>query len=441
MNSIRQRLYVYLTVSLFLVWLVLLVSAIVVSRHFVIQQFDARLKETSGQVRILSREIIDVLQYTRFGGPDDITHELVNPTPMQIYRHGILVIQSRGAPSFPFPAGTGFKDVVIDGEQWRALYEYDSDYDTWVINGQRLSELHEPLYTFVFEIIWPIFVALPVVFLCIYVSVRSGTALFKNVTQEIQSRAHDKLDLIATDTVPLEIKPLIVALNDLLVRLDSALTSERRFTDNAAHELRTPLAALKTEVQVARRGARSEETVEMLDRILVRVKSAAHLVTQLLDLSRVNPNAVESRFHRTNLQHIVIDVLSEMADCALDRNIDLSIGDDGHHFIVGQDGLLSVLVRNLVDNAIKYTPSGGRVSVQVADCDDGVALVVADSGPGISDEVRESIYDPFFRGPKTQVAGSGLGMSIVKRIADLHKATVTLTNLKSSEGFEVRIIF
>jgi len=440
--SIRRHLYIYLTSSLLLVWFILLLSAITISRSFIIQQFDIRLQDDSTMVLQMSREFIDILPATRFGGADEsITHEVDIPIALQIYRDGILVLKSPKSPDFPLPERSGFQNVVIDSDEWRLLYEYDEKYDSWIINGERLRVLKEPLYLFIFQMIWPIFVALPLVLLSIYVSVKSGTGLFKPVTREIQSRKPNELDLIDTNPIPTEIKPLIVALNDLLVRLDSALTSERTFTDNAAHELRTPLAALKTEAQVARRVAKSDETTIALDRILVRVDSATRLVTQLLDLSRVAHNAAESQFKTVNLTTIVMDVLVEMADFALDRNIDISAGDEDGHLISGQEGLLTVMIRNLVDNAVKYTPDGGSVAVELQRKDKAIQLVVSDTGPGISETVHNKIYAPFFRGPRTEVPGSGLGMSIVKRIADLHHATIMLNNLDPPNGLEVRINF
>ncbi len=441
MISIRRKLYVYLTTSLCIIWLLLIVSAIFVFQNFIIKQFDAELENDAIKSQGFLREIVDILPHTRFSeGPDSKTHEFTFPSVIKAYRKGYLVAQSTNAPDFPKRFIPGYTSTIIDGEKWRVLYRHDKQYDSWFIIAKPYSAIDDEIYSLLPKIIWPIIVALPLILFCIFISVKSGLATLNKVAKEIHNRTPDTINPITVESVPKEISPLILSLNDLLSRLDSALTSERRFTDNAAHELRTPLAALKTEVQVAILNAENKETIHALKRIHIRVDAATRLISQLLDLTRINANTVESKFTRVTLDNISMNAISDVADHALDKDIDIEINENHHFTILGQEGLLVVLVKNLLDNAIKYTPNGGKVKISIESGSEGPSLIISDTGPGIPENIKTRIFDPFYREAGNPVSGSGLGMSIVKRIADLHKAKVTLENLPEG-GLKVKVLF
>lgn len=444
MKSIRQRLYVYLATSLSLTWLLLALSAVFILREFIVRETDEQMKREALELQVLLEEMVDILPYTRFGeGPGDLTHNIdIGGGALQIYRKGHLVAQTTDSPSIPIPSKQGITDPIIDGVRWRILSHYDKDYDSWLVLGKPYRQIEDAVLSLVPRYIWPILIALPLILLSILVSVKSGLRTLDRVTKEIESRNPSATAPIVIDSPPDEVLPLISSLNTLLARLDDALSSERRFTDNAAHELRTPLAALKTETQFALRNAQHPETVKALQRIHTRVDTASHLISQLLELTRISATKAKNDFSDVNLHRLSLACIYDLADQAMDKDIDIKINDDDERCVYGQQALLSVLIRNLLDNAIKYSPEGGRIQISIENASDGVMLAVSDNGLGISDELIDKIFDPFFREPGTAVAGSGLGMSIVKRITDLHSADISVANLPDAGGgLKVSVVF
>ena len=447
MISIRRRLFLSLSGSFFLVWLTLLVSAFWVSQNFLISDFDRKLKNDSATILMMAKEIIDILPSTRYSGDEKVAHSIDYSTPLRGYRDGLLILSTTNSPEFPLPIEIGFKNVFIAHEvnevreEWRLFYVYDADYDLWIILGSPLSIFHQSLYDFVLQLIWPLFLFLPLAALSIVVAVRSSINPLKNVISQIGRRKPHDLKAIVAKSVPKEIQPLIVALNELLARLDTALESERHFTDNAAHELRTPLAAVKTETQVARLQAQSDETKTALDRILLRVDYATRLVDQLLDLARIQASAVNGNFEQVDIQQIALNVLTDAAGHALDEGIDFDFQEDRALFVLGNKGLLHVLIRNLVENAVKYTPEDGCVSLWFEHHQQNLVLIISDTGPGISEQVRKHIFEHYYRGPTTRAAGSGLGMAIVSRIIKLHNAHIVLKTPVSGKGLQVEVSF
>jgi two-component system sensor histidine kinase QseC len=221
--------------------------------------------------------------------------------------------------------------------------------------------------------------------------------------------------------------------------LQQAFETERRFTSDAAHELRTPLAAIKTQAQVALRSSADEERRRALNQVISGVDRASHLVQQLLTLARIDPTLwVGSEL--IDLPALASEVLAEIAPMALARDIDLSLEAGLPPAIRGDRAMLGMMLRNLVDNAIKYTPAGGKVEVRLARDGARLNLSVDDSGPGITPEERARVFERFYRQVGTNVPGSGLGLSIVKRIADLHHAEVRLGDAALG-GLRAEVVF
>jgi two-component system OmpR family sensor kinase len=227
--------------------------------------------------------------------------------------------------------------------------------------------------------------------------------------------------------LPVEIRPLAEALNDLLARLDHSFALQRRFAADAAHELRTPLTALNLQVQLAERAANDTERARSFEKLRQGLRRATRLVQQLLTMARLDPDAAASPPTSIDATALIASVIEDLRPLATERQIRVTsnAGSDECH-VTGNEEALRILFNNLVDNAIRYTPSGGHVEAAVERVGADVVLTVEDNGPGIPEEERERVFDRFYRGQAPGVSGTGLGLAIVSQVAEMYRGRVTL---------------
>jgi two-component system, OmpR family, sensor histidine kinase TctE len=301
-------------------------------------------------------------------------------------------------------------------------------------------------------VILPQFVILPLAVLLVWLALARGIAPLNELQQRIRNRDSSDLSPIDERQAPEEVSPLVRAINDLLARLDQSMRSQKHFLADAAHQLKTPLAGLRTQAELAQRqidaGQHDPQALKKsLQQIARSSQSAAHMVNQLLAMARAEDQQHASKRQVVTLARLATETVRDFVPRALDKRIDL--GYEGPetlsrpHAVVaaatrhpqgpqvlGHALLLRELIRNLVDNALQYTPAGGTVTVRVIDDPFGqvVVLQVEDSGPGIAATERELVFQPFYRSLGTDVDGSGLGLAIVREIALQHGAEVTISD-------------
>lgn len=279
--------------------------------------------------------------------------------------------------------------------------------------------------------------------LAVWYGVGRGLAPLVNLRQEIEHRSHRDLSALSEEQAPNEVQPLIRAMNDLLARLGAALTAQQRFIADAAHQLRTPLAGIKTQTELAMRQAQPGEAQATLRQLQSATEQSARLLNQLLALARAEPGA--KREHATgplDIAKLARDAATEWVPRALERNIDLGFdGADAGINVVGDAFLLREMLNNLLDNAIRYTQPGGQVTVRVAPGSHQVALSVEDTGPGIPENERQRVFERFYRVLGTGAEGCGLGLAIVREIAHSHNADVSLNPGANGDGTLVTVTF
>ena len=227
----------------------------------------------------------------------------------------------------------------------------------------------------------------------------------------------------------------------MLERLGRSLDVQREFVADAAHELRTPLTALRLQIQLAERAATEAERAAAFERLKGGTERATRLVEQLLAMARSDPEAAERPFVDVDLTAIARDTVAEFAPIAEANGIDLGYAGDAPVNVHGDPESLRVMLGNLVDNAIRYTPSGGTIDVVVAGSGESASLTVTDDGPGIPPEDRERVFDRFYRRASTDTTGSGLGLAIVRRIAQRHRASIELGDGLHGRGLKVTVLF
>jgi two-component system OmpR family sensor kinase len=287
----------------------------------------------------------------------------------------------------------------------------------------------------------PIALMAPMLMLVVWWVVSGSLAPVARVRRQVASRQAEDLSPVSEADLPDEVKPLVHELNLLFGRVRTAFDAQQHFVADAAHELRSPLAALKLQVLSLDRAEDADSRKLAIARLTAGIERATRLVEQLLVLAR--QEAAEPKLDPVDLAELARRTLGDMVGAAQAREIDLGIHEVAEATVLGQADALRVLLRNLVDNAIKYTPSGGTVDVSVrhADGGGGAELIVEDSGPGISPEERERVFSRFYRVPGSTATGSGLGLAIIKAIAERHGATLALDASARLGGLLVRVTF
>jgi two-component system OmpR family sensor kinase len=308
--------------------------------------------------------------------------------------------------------------------------------------GQAVLAREEVAAGLAFRSLLPFLLLTPALGLLIWIVVGTSLRPLRKLARAVGKRSPSALQPLPPDGQPPELIPVVTALNDLLHKLDHALSSQRAFVADAAHELRSPLTALKLQLQLAERAASDEQRATAFAKLHERLDRSTHLVQQLLTFAR-HESASGDR------QRVPVPLLDLAQQCVADRfvhaegrGIDLGVAPGGENVAVaGYPDELHILLGNLLDNALRYTPVGGRVDVSVA-LDDGAPLLqVADTGPGIAAHERERVFDRFYRGEDNDGWGSGLGLSIVNSIATAHGASVTLGGRVPGTGLVATVRF
>jgi signal transduction histidine kinase len=284
----------------------------------------------------------------------------------------------------------------------------------------------------------PLVVLVLVLGLLIRAAVGRALAPLEQVRAEIGQRGVMSLHALDAKGLPDEVAPLVDALNTLLVNLDHALIAQRRFIADAAHELRSPLTAVKLQAQIASRTSSASEREAALAQLSGGVDRASHLIEQLLDMARLEPSAQQITFAPIALDALLKQVVADFSTQADARDIDLGVNSCAAVTIHGEINSLRMLLGNLVDNALRYSPPGGRVDVDLAMDTADAVLSVSDSGPGIPAAERERVFERFHRLAGSETPGSGLGLAIVRQVANLHGGRVELDSAPAG-GLLVRV--
>ncbi|MBI3055113.1 MAG: sensor histidine kinase N-terminal domain-containing protein [Betaproteobacteria bacterium] len=402
-----------------------------------------QIHTADGQVHVdLPRAALDMLEYD---GHDRIYYQINDATGAFVAGHRGLPLPGERAP----PGKPVYYDGSYGGSPVRiaALYSMvsgTSDPGPILIQvAETLNKRHILADEILLGMLWPELLLIVLVGVLVWYGVERGLRPLAALQREISRRSHRDLSPLAEHNVPGEVHALIHAMNGLLARLSEAMSAQQRFIADAAHQLRTPLAGLKTQTELALRQQELSEVRHTLQHLHTATGRTTHLVNQLLSLARAEPGAVRAHaLTALNLDDLARDTTTEWVPRAIERNIDL--GFDGTPAAAGIEGdvlLIREMLGNLLDNAIRYTPSGGRVTVRVAAERDQVELSVEDNGPGIPPAGRERVFERFHRVLGSGAEGCGLGLAIVHEIAQSHNAKTRLGPGPGGRGTRVTVAF
>ncbi len=454
MTSIRGKLLVLLLPAVLLVVVAAEAGIYVATRNEVDNLIDAQLTQAATVLLNLSGH--ELLEHEQLHADGNVTatdvpslldvlhHTYEQVVAFQVWLGGgtkRLVMRSDRSPTVALSDRSyGFRDSLIDGQAWRVYALSNSDQGIRVlvaINKQSIGELRDRIAR---QALVPAVIALPVLGLLIWLAVSRAIRPLRLITDDVRRRRPDDLAPLNSTVTPEEVRPLVDALNALLQRVGQAFDNEQRFTSDAAHELRTPLAGLKLQAQLASQTTDEATRRTALQRVILGADRATHLVQQLLTMARLNPETALSTATSIDVVKVAAQVLSEADRDAHAKHITLTLEAPVGVRISGDPDAVGILVSNLVRNAIEYTPHDGKVEVTVMADGGGAVLCVEDSGPGIAVDEHDKIFKRFYRQPGTGGTGCGLGLSIVKRIADLHAANISLGK-SANGGLRVEVHF
>lgn len=357
---------------------------------------------------------------------------------------GRRVYQSSTRRSVPAPRARGFSVVKSENSTWRVYTIAHQGRSVQV--AQDLNARAAVARSMAWRSAAPVLFFVPFLMGLVWWAVTSSLAPVRQVRDQLESRAANDLQPVSERGMPSEVRPLVQAFNSLLARAERAFDGQRHFVANAAHELRTPLAALKLQLQNLRHAEPDADRGRALDQLETGVKRATRLIDQLMALAREEAAAEDGRAPESiNLADAILRAVAERASLAEQRQIDLGAAQVDSLTVRGWADALDILMGNLLDNALKFTPAGGTVDVSVIAVDDTVELVVEDSGPGIDPAEREKVLERFHRVTQQSgggdVPGSGLGLALVKSIADRHHARLLLARSPRLGGLRISVAF
>ena len=433
MRTIRQQLLIGLLGGM-------LVSTLIAGFALYLKVHEETSELFDYQLRQIAHSLpSELAEQPKIGVAEDPEEDII----VQVWNEdGALIYASHPAHILPRYVETGFSTVATQGSHWRVFIE--SRHDRIVQVAQATSARDELVFGSAMRSLLPILALIPALAMLITVVVGRALQPIQRVAQALERRSASALQPLPSEGIPPEIRPIVDALNDLLARLDHALSAQRAFVADAAHELRSPLTALKLQLQLAERAQTDTQRTAAFAKLHQRLDRSTHLVQQLLTLARHESQQEQAALEPVKLALLAQGVVADYHEMAENQGIDLGveIGAGADALTVqGHRESLRIMLSNLVDNALRYTPNGGRIDVAVLEQDGCPALQVIDNGPGIPENERPRVFDRFFRGEGSQVAGSGLGLAIVKNIADAHRAAVQVSSRPTGSGLVVTIRF
>lgn len=427
--SIRRRLLVYLSGGLFALWLATALGSAAVALHEINEMADTQMAQLARSVMSVTATLGNRSE-TGLSLPPAFAHEDGNNNGFAVWNaEGRLLLADRHGQEIPFQTASGIRNnrPFWQGGAWRYLYLHDESSGHTVAVSQRLKERLSTLTNALWVQLALSLLMLPLLLWLTAYGIRRGLQPLANLGRELQNRDAQSLQAVS-ENVPAETLPMVQSLNGLLERVSSAISREQRFTADAAHELRSPLAALKVQAEVLAISQDPAEQQHHLANIRESINRANRLTDQLLALSRLDPMQALADAQTLDWQDIADQTLKSVNLQAREKRVRLQLEcPSGFENVFPAEGnavLLQLMLRNLLDNAIRYSPENSRVTLRLAS--DGIS--VCDQGSGIAAEHLPRIRERFYRPAGQTQQGSGLGLSIVERIAALHGLSLELHN-------------
>ncbi len=436
-RSLKKQLLFSLLSSLLLVWGLTAYFSYKQTRDEIAELFNAELAQSARVVHAFVENMVRQRALTKLWERDKTPELFDTPILGHKYERKIafqlrsvkegLVLRSESAPEFALSlTRNGYSETLLDGQLWH-VFSLSTESGDYVIHvGQRDDIRTQLVESVAGQQVIGFLIALPILGVMIWWIVSRTLSPVNHVKEQLASRAAGYLQPLSVENLPEEVLPVVTQINSLFEMLEQAFANERNFTSDASHELRTPLAGLLTQIQVAQKTTDPQMRDQALQKAKQAISRMTHTVQQLLTLSRVQHQQAGIVKQAVDVNQALIEVISDLDHAARDKRIDIELQGEEAVLIQANPQLFQVLIRNLIDNAIKYSPSEGRIKVTCRRDKNRLYLSVEDSGPGVADDDYQRITQRFYRCVETanSVEGSGLGLSIVQRIVALHAADI-----------------
>jgi len=438
-KSIKRRLLALVLVAIALTWLVAAGLTYMDARHELDEVLDEHLEHAASLLLAQVKHELD--EHGLAIGLVLELHKYSRRTAFQVWdKNHQLLLHSSNASQEPLTNdATGFSSRIIQGHVWRVYSTWDDSGEYLISMAERMDVREDLAHGIAVNLLRPLLVTLPLLAILLWLAINNGLRPVVTLTREIGLREPDNLAPLDTGSAPKEIMPLIKRLNHLFARIGTSIENERRFTADAAHELRTPVAAIKAQTQVARSASSEAARVHALDNAVIGCDRATHLIEQLLTLARLDIATTDGLEH-CPLRAMTSEVMAELVPAALDKKVQLELMDGAEISINGLPALLRIMLRNLLDNAVRHTPEGTMVHVEIYQ-NGSPCIAISDNGPGLPPEDLEKLSQRFYRPLGTAADGSGLGLSIVRRIAEIHGAKLEFTPTRNAPGLRIAVSF
>ncbi|MES9854765.1 MAG: ATP-binding protein [Candidatus Thiodiazotropha sp. L084R] len=439
-RSIRLRLLLMISLSILLLWGTTFGFTWWRTSRDINLVYDAELKLVAELLAVATKhelEEFDLEDYQVNLNEAGVSFPLL----LQVWSdENKLVIRGPGTPEHVLTDNLvdGYSNSVFDGEGWR-VYTYNIVEYNYRVHVSRANAISRELVnSFVKDVVKPLLIVLPLSGILWFI-IQQGFRPLQYVSRLIAERDYDNLNPVSAEKVPEEAAYLVDELNALLARLKLSIERNNRFTADVAHELRTPIAGMLVQLQSSVTGRTDAERERGITQIEKGLKHLNHVVNQLLILASIEPEKIRKQFKIFDLVRVTEDVISEISPMALRKNIDMELISENQIKIKGNEQMIDILLSNLVNNAIKFTPSESVVSIRMSTTQKGVQVAIEDSGPGIPNDKKKWVFERLNRLPGETESGSGLGLSIVQEICELHQGTITLSDREIEHGLIVTL--
>jgi two-component system OmpR family sensor kinase len=421
-NSLQTKLFVWISIA------ILVISSISSGISFLLAFNQAQYFQDDSLRQI-------ALLVDNYKTPLDEEHilESMDRDPKRIVVQPVIASPSSLPPLLKLPDNltTGYHTVEVDGLNWR-VYIYATLLGGRIAVAQESAVRNIVARDSALLTLLPLLILIPILILVLRSIIRVEMSSLRKLAGIIDKQKEERLSVLPTGEIPSEVAPFLHAINRLLERINQMNTSQRRFIADAAHELRSPLTALSLQAQNIERTGSFAISKERMVPLMDGLERSRRLLNQLLDMVRQQDKA--SNLSRVDLASVALTVIEEIMPIADAKKIDLGLSQEAPVCITAEKSAMQLLLRNAVDNALRYTPSGGEVTVRIA-CENGNAIMqVIDNGPGIPQTEIERVFDAFYRLPSNTQIGSGLGLAITRSIADQFKGSVSLSNRANGTG-------
>jgi two-component system OmpR family sensor kinase len=436
-SSIKRFLLVYISLAVLVIYVLISIVSYWISKEELDELYDANLQQVANAIAAQHLAIHDVTHLYN-------DHQLGSVTQIEgeeefyvrvLAEDGKALYISHPEVKVPLPSSTGLSTQKYKNKQWRFFVVKARNVTIQVAQSMRLRK--NTIKETAISLMASQLVFIPVLVLVIFLAIRKALSPLLALTKEIQNRQSTDLKPFEADNLPDEIKPLVQSLNRFMGKVSLTVSILERFTSDAAHELRTPITSLKLQLAVLEQSTSSGERDVAIQHLKSGINRSEQLVSQLLTLARLEPGNQSRQYEKVDLLKLVKACFEELLPLAIEKSIDLGLDKAETCQINGVQSEIKILITNIIENAIRYTPVGGAIDVSLLGQNGNAVFEVKDTGSGIPERDFDRVFERFYRGENQHIQGSGLGLSIVKEIAEKHAARIELSNLSPGLSFKV----